>query len=228
MTNQQTHEVDAFQRVKKFGTDHAADFPPGSVGGQQFAKIAAAVPQAGAQAADQRSAIGDRGQATKTKAQIHPDLHDQMKAISESAHTLADLGTPGLDAKFRMPRSGGHGALLTAARQFKKDAEPLKAKFLGVNLPADFLETLDQTITDFDKATDDQTGGLEKQASSTAGLATTQADARKALRALRTIVPNTYRNNPTVLAEWVVASHIESGKAHRAEKPAPPNPAAPA
>lgn len=226
MTNVQNHEGDAFQRVKKFSTDHAADFPPASVGGQQFALVTAAVPQAQGQAAGQLSAKGDRGQATKTKGQIHPDLHDQCKAISESAHTLADLGATGLDAKFRMPRSGGNGALLTAARQFLKDATPMKTQFLSVNLPADFLDTLTQTISDFDSATDDQTGGLEGQASSTTGLANTNAAARKALRALNTIVRNTYKNNPVVLAEWTIASHIESGKAHHATQPTPPTPPA--
>lgn len=221
MTNVQTHETDAFQRIKKFQTDHAADFPAASTGGQQFAIVAAALPQAQSQAADQLSAKGDRGQATLTKGQIHPDLHDQLKAISESAHTLADLGTTGLDAKFRMPRSGGHGALLTSARQFLKDATPMKTQFLSVNMPADFLDTLTQTITNFDAATDDQTGGLEGQASSTVGLAGTNAAARKAMRALNTIVRNTYKNNPTVLAEWVIASHIDSAKAHHAAQPAP-------
>lgn len=226
MTNKQTRETDAFQRVKKFGADHAADFPTTSVGGQQFAIVTAAVPQAQSQAAGQLSGKGDRGQATKTKAQIHPDLHDQLKDIAESAHTLADLGVTGLDAKFRMPRSSGNGALLTAARQFLKDATPMKTQFLSVNLPADFLDTLDQTIDDFDSATDDQSGGLESQASSTTGLVNTSAAARKAMRVLNTIVKNTYKNNPAVLAEWMVASHIESGKAHRAAPPAPaPTPA---
>ena len=137
------------------------------------------MPQAQGQAVDQKSAQSDREQATLTKAQIHPDLHDQLKAISESAHTLADLGTPGLEAKFRMPRSAGHGALLTAARQFLKDATPMKAQFLTVNLPTDFLDTLDQTITNFDNATDDQTGGEGGQVSATVGLAGTNATARK-------------------------------------------------
>jgi len=50
-----------------------------------------------------------------------------------------------------------------------------------------------------------------------------------ALRALNTIVRNTYKNNPTVLAEWVIASHVESRKAHHAAQPAPaPTPAKPA
>lgn len=228
MTNVETHETDTFQRVKKFAADHADDFPATSVGGKQFAIVTAAVPQAQSQAAGQLSGKGDRGKATKTKAQIHPDLHDQLKAISESAHTLADLGTTGLDAKFRMPRSGGHGALLNAARQFLKDATPMKDQFLSVNLAADFLDTLTQTISDFDSATDDQTGGLEGQAISTAGLANTNAAARKALRALNTIVNNTYKTNPAVRAEWVIASHIESGKAHHATPPTPTPPAPPA
>ena len=220
MTNVQTHETDAFQRSKNFSLKYTAKFPAGSVGATLFAQVAAAVPQAQGQAVDQKSAQSDREKATLTKAQIHPDLHDELKAISESAYTLADLGTPGLEAKFRMPRSAGHGALLTAARQFFKDATPMKAQFLTVNLPTDFLDTLDQTITNFDNATDDQSGGEGGQVSATVGLAGTNATARKALRNLRTIVRNTFKNDPAVLAEWELASHIDSRKAHHAA-PAP-------
>jgi hypothetical protein len=119
--------------------------------------------------------------------------------------------------------------LLATARQFLQDATPMKVQFLSVNLPADFLGTLDQSITDFDAATDDQTGGLEDKAGATTGLADTHAAARQALRALNTIVRNTYKNNPAVLAEWTIASHIESRKVHQADKPAPtPAPPAPA
>ena len=224
MTNRQTHETDAYQRVKTFGTNHAADLAPTSVGGKQLAIVTAAVPQAQSQATDQKSAAGDRGKATLTKAHIHPDLYGQLHDISENAHTLADLGVTGLDAKFRMPRSGGHGALLTAARQFVKDATPLKDQFTGLNMPADFLDTLGTTITNFENATDDQSGGLKDQVVSTVGLGGTVGDARKALRVLNRVVRNTYKNNPTVLAEWEVASHIESGKAHHASPAPAPTP----
>lgn len=227
MTNIQTHETDTYQRVKNFGIAHAADLSATSVGGQQLAKVTAAVPQAKSQAVDQKSAAGDRTQATLTKAQIHPDLYGQLHDISENAHSLADLGVTGLDAKFRMPRSGGHGALLTAARQFLKDATPLKDKFIGLNLPTDFLDTLDKTIMNFENAQDDQAGGLAGQASATVGLAGTDSAARKALRVLDRIVRNTYKNNPTVLAEWTVASHIESGKAHHASPTPTPAPTTP-
>lgn len=228
MTNVQTHETDAFQRAKNFGLKYTAKFPVGTTGATLFAQVAAAVPQAESQAVDQKSAAGERAKATLTKAQIHPDLHDQLKAISDSAHTLADLGTPGLDAKFRLPRSAGHGALLTAARQFFKDATPLKAQFLTVNLPADFLDQLDQTITAFENSEDDQSGGVGSQVNATTSLAGTNATARKALRNLRTIVRNTFKHDPAVLAEWEVASHIDSRKAHHATPaPTPPTPPTP-
>ena len=226
MTTVQTHETDTFQRTKNFGLKYTAQFPVGSVGATLFAQVAAAVPQAQGQAADQKSAAGDRQKATLTKAEIHPDLHDQLKAISESAHTLADLGTTGLDAKFRLPRSAGHGAVLTAARQFLQDATPLKAAFLTVNLPADFLDHLDQTTKAFDNATDGQSTGQGEQVHATAGLAGTNATARKALRNLRTIVRNTFKHDPAVLAEWELASHIDTRKAHHASPTPAPTPAA--
>lgn len=221
MTNNQTHETDAFKRVKNFGLKYTVKFPAGSVPANLFAEVAAAVPQAQGAATDQESAKTDRAQASLTKANIHPDLHDQMRDINQAAHTLADLGTPGLEAKFRMPRSGGHDALLTAARQFLKDATPLKTQFLSVNMPADFLEHLEQTITAFESAVEEQADGLGDQVKATAGLAGTTAKARKALRNLRTIVRLTFKRDPAVLAEWEVASHIESRKAHHAPAPTP-------
>ena len=114
---------------------------------------------------------------------------------------------------------------MTNVQTHETDAFQRVKKF-ATDHAADFLDTLTQTISDVDSAIDDQTGGLEGQSSATVGLAATNAAARKAMRALNTIVNNTYKNNPAVRAEWVIASHIESGKAHHATQPTPPTPPA--
>lgn len=224
MENEQNHELDTFRRVKDFGEEHVADFGPDTVGGKQFAKIAAAVPEVDGEAVDQQSAKRSRAQATIAKKQTRPDLHTQLKIISESAHALAELGTPGLEAKFRMPRSGGHNALLTTARQFKADALPLKDEFLSVNMPADFIETLQSTIDEFGKESTEQGTGLQHQVGSTKELVVIIDEARKALRILNPIVRNTYRKQPEVLAAWTVASHVETTRAHH-KQTIPPTPA---
>ena len=46
-------------------------------------------------------------------------------------------------------------------------------------------------------------------------------DAGITLHVLNTIVPNTCKNNPQKLAEWVVASHVEKHTPVPRAKPAP-------
>jgi hypothetical protein len=77
-----------------------------------------------------------------------PYLGELLRARVASAAPA--FTTPGLDSKFRLPRTGNDQALLNAARAFAADAAPLKAEFLKLEMPSDFLERLNQLITDFE------------------------------------------------------------------------------
>jgi hypothetical protein len=54
-----------------------------------------------------------------------------------------------------------------------------------------------------------KTGGVETKSGATGGIAQTIHDATTALHILDTVVKNTYINNPTALAAWITASHVE-------------------
>ncbi len=213
--------------VAAFGVKHTADFPPASVGAQQFALVAAAVPTTDELAASQVSGSGLKKSGVVSKAVAHLLLHDELLGITDAAHSLALLGTTGLEGKFRMPRSAGDQALLNSARAYAADAAPFEAQFISLNIEPDFIAHLNTSITALESALATKTAGQGDEAVATGGLADATHKAAIALRVLGTIVPNKYKKNPAVLAEWATASHIEKHTpVPRAPKPAKPAAAA--
>jgi hypothetical protein len=225
MTQHESALTDMLKRVETFGLAHAADFPAGSLAAGKLADVTAALPQVNRLGADQVSGAGTAHSATRTKALTHAALHADLLAVSDNAHALARLGTPGLEHKFRLPRSGGHQALLNAARAFAADAAPLKDQFLSLNMPADFLDALNSHIEQFEAAMKTQTTGSGEQAGATAWVKDTLHTGFESVRVLDRIVRNTYAANPALLAEWTVASHV-TRPPHPA-KPQPPTPQPP-
>ena len=217
----ETSLLSTFKNVNAFGIKYASDFPPTSIGGQQFALVSAALPKAGDLAAQQVSGGGEKKAGVKSKATAYKQIHDDLLAISDAAHSLALLGTAGLQGKFLMPRNHGAQDMLNAARAFQKDATPLAAQFASVGLPADFLKQLDTDISDCEAAISAKTSGLKMQAGATGGIGDMAHKAAIALHVLNTVVRNTYKNDPAKLAEWTVASHVERHTPVPRAKPAP-------
>jgi hypothetical protein len=220
MKNQEIRTLDTLKRADAFHTANAVDFAAGSVGAKQFAAITDAVMQAGALGATQLTAGAEAHSSVLSQATLRLLIQDDLVHINRAAHSLALLGTPGVDGEFRMPRGNSGQKLLNAARAFITDATPLKAQFITLNLPADFLDTL-QTHTDaFETTLKSKARGKQTQAGATSGIADTAHNAVIALHVVDTIVRNTYKNDPAKLAEWTVASHVERA-ARKTAKPAP-------
>ena len=70
--------------------------------------------------AQQISAGRQKTAGVKSKAAAYLQLHDDLLAISDAAHSLVRLGTAGLDGKFHLPRNHGEQDILNAARAFKQ------------------------------------------------------------------------------------------------------------
>ncbi len=205
----ETHLLATFKTVSDFGAKYAADFPAASVGGQQFAIVTAAVPTGSNFGAKQVSGKADIKTSVNAKAVAYKQIHDDMAAIADAAHSLVLLGTPGIDGKFLMPHNNGGQALLNAARSFQTNATPLVAQFVSVGLDANFLTTLGNHITDFETAISAKSASKGAQAGATSELEDNAHKAAIALHVLDTIVTNKYKNDPAKLAEWTIASHVE-------------------
>jgi hypothetical protein len=209
-----------FKTVSAFGAKYAADFPATIMGGQQFALVTAAVPQTATLGAAQVSGTesAHTGVLAKVAGRFH--LHNDLHGIADASHSLALLGTAGLEGKFLMPRSGGDQALLNSARAFQADAAAFSTQFISLGLPATFITQLGTDITDFETAIKAKGTGVGAQAGATGGLEDTANKAAIALHVLKTIVPNVYKNDPAKLAEWATASHVEKHTPVPRAKPA--------
>jgi len=198
-----------FKTAAAFGAKYAVDFPATSTGGQQFALVTAAVPQTATLGAAQVSGTesAHAGVLFKVAGRFH--LHADLHGIADAAHSLALLGTAGLQGKFLMPRSGGDQALLDTARAFQTDAPAFSTQFISLGLPANFIAQLGTDIAGLEAAIKAKGTGVGVQAGATGGLEDAANKAALALHVLKTVVPNTYKNDPAKLAEWAAASHVE-------------------
>lgn len=219
----QTNRLTTFGRVVAFAGIHLADFSAASKAAGLLAIIRAAEADATGGGTAQLSSDGAARAGTLTKADFYDELYEDLRAINRTAKALA-AEVPGLDEKFRMPRSPSYAAVLTAARAFLKDAMPLKAEFIGYEMPADFLEDLQADIEAFEKAEDDQGTGKTQKAGATRTIAEAVIAGSEALRKLDALLRNKYRDQPAKLAEWFAASHVV--RAARKEKAKAPEPEA--
>src|SRR5205085_5394180 len=124
------------------------------------------------------------------------------------------------DDKFRLPRSNGDQALLNAARTFHADAEPLKAQFIEHDTPADFLDTLDGLISEFEQLLVAGHQSATAHIAASAAIDTQIERGMTAARRLDAIVRNKFRDDPAVLAAWESARHIERVGRKAPKKPA--------
>jgi hypothetical protein len=209
MKKQVVFALNTFKTASIFGTKYAVDFPATSIAGQQFAKIAAAVPKTSDLAALQVSGASDAHVGALSKATLRLLIHDDLSHINQAAHTLALLGTAGVDGKFRMTHSKGDQSLINNGRAFITEATPFKTQMIQLGLAADFLDTLKTHTDGFETAAKTKATGKQSQAGATAGMSDTAHNAAIALHIVDTIVRNTYKNDPQKLAEWTVASHVE-------------------
>ena len=218
MNDLERNYYNAFVSVRNFGAENAADFPAGSAGANNFAAIGAAVDEMEQSGATQTS--GASGQMTRQKATAMAEVREDLQAINRTARALA-VDNSGIGELFRMPHENNEQNLLAAARAFLTNAVPLKNQFIEFGLPADFLEDLQADITDFEQSVTEKHAATGEKVAATDAIGNAVQTGLEALRRLRAIVPNKYRDNPAKLAAWTTASHVERAAK---KKPQPPPP----
>ncbi|HEX8178408.1 MAG TPA: hypothetical protein VF525_02585 [Pyrinomonadaceae bacterium] len=223
MNDLETRRYEMMTRVRDYGATQTASFPPTSLGGEQFVIVGAAVEELQRHASAQTSGAGTARQGSTSRANARAALREDLQAITRTARVLA-LDVPGLESKFRLPRSGSDPALLNTARAFLADAEPLKTDFIRHELPADFLDDLAADIEKFERAINSQHTGKDTHVAATAAIDDALERGLKAVQRLDVIVRNKFHDDPAALAAWTSASHVARAPKH---KPVTPQPSAP-
>jgi hypothetical protein len=215
-----------FMRVRDFGVEHAADFSATSLGTQLFTRIGSIVDELDTHGASQVSSTGTAKQGTVSRSQARQALRDDLETINRTARAMA-VELPGLNDKFRVPREGNDQILLTAARAFATDVAPYVQNFVAHELPAGFVDDLNEDIEELEGAMGKQATGLGHRAAAIAAIDDTIDDGVTTVKKLDAIVKNKYINDSAVLAQWTSASHTERSPRHSAPQTPPAQPPAP-
>ena len=125
MDNHETHLLAACKTIAAFGAKYTADFPPATIGGQQFTLVSGCVPQEADLGAAQLSGEQQKKAGVNTKTTAAKQLHDDLLAITDAVHSLVLMGTPGLEGKFHLPRNhGAHRTCSTPRAPSRKTPPP--------------------------------------------------------------------------------------------------------
>jgi hypothetical protein len=224
MNDSENRRRQTFGRVQQFFLAHDSDFDSGSKGKILSTALGAIITELDGHAQAEASGMANQRQGTATRALARSALRDALEAINRTARAMADE-VPGLNDKFRMPAAGNDQILLTAARAFGAEAEPLASQFIAHELPANFLADLDTRIAALETAINNQSSGSVNHVSMHEAIDDAIDRGINVVRKLDAIVRNKYTNNPAVLAEWTSSSHTE--RAPRHSHPTPPNPQSP-
>lgn len=209
MNDQERNYYNTFVRVRDFGLENAGDFPPDSAAAENFALFASGVAEIESLGALQVS--GAPAQAVMDKEIALAELRAEMRAINSTARALA-VDTPGIGELFRTPHSNNEQQILAAARAFHDNAGTFSAQFINCGLSKNFLLNLETAITNYSLAVSRKNEALDERVGATANLGAIVKNLLKALRRLRGIIPNIYRDRPAKLAGWMSASHVERRK----------------
>jgi hypothetical protein len=206
-------------RVRQFGEAHARSFPAGSRAAELLTQVTAIIASIESQAATQQTHARAAKETTAHKETAFKALKEQMEAIYRTARTATS--TPGLRDKFRLPRGAGVQVWLAAARSFADEAELNKDEFIRRGMDADFVDTLRASTATVDASVNTKAQKSSAKVGATKAVGEAAEEGRAAVRELDAVVRNVFHNDPSVLAEWESASHVE--RATRHAKPETPS-----
>jgi hypothetical protein len=214
-------------RIADFGEAHADSFDAGSKGGTALANIRTTLTEVGKLDATRNTGDSKAKQGTSIKREARASLRSQLANISRTAKTIS-LDMPEVKDKFRTPNGNVNDqTLLGIARSFVVEATPLRDKFIEYDMPEDFLDTLNKSLTDFEKAINQQNTGVGTRTSAISAIEVALERGEAEAKRLDTIVRNKFRVDPSTLAAWESAQHLEhagKGKPAASKPPEAPTP----
>jgi hypothetical protein len=219
MNSKQSRRLAMLGRVIGFRKRRATDFPEGSKGAELLDLVAKAEADATVSSTEQVSGGGETRSGSATKEELYDSLLEDLRAISATAKPIAKT-FPNVNEKFRLPRSISQISIITTARAFLKDAQPLADEFVKYELSPSFLTDLAADILAYERAEDVQGDGLGKRVGATRTIVKAIADGYEAVKDVDPLIKNKYKHAPAVLAEWRTASRVE--RAPRKAKEVPP------
>lgn len=206
--------VSRIQAVLSFLSANASSFAGVARVGQLQTQLEATLATMQGLAEQQSSDQGDVGSAVRSKSALLEAVLDDLRLIARTARAMS-IETPGTEDRFRLPRSNGEDAILSTARQFATDAEPMASEFQSYGLPADFLADLQADVAAYSELQGQKDAALQSRVGAVSGLDESISQSSQIVDTLNAIVRNVLRDDSAKLAAWRTAMRLENLRAHR-------------
>jgi len=196
-------------RVREFNAQRIADFSETGVGREFFEDLIAAIANAHRLGEEQTTGLGHARQGTLSRRDARAALQRAVDAIFRIARAL------GREGEFQRPANDTDEALLNTAQSYARNALPLKAQFIKYEMPASFIDDLNEDIADLEAARASQGNAVGDHVSASAALDDALDHCDDIVRKEDPIMKTKYANDPGTLAEWISASHVERAPRRR-------------
>ena len=200
-------------------------FPAGSKGAQAFTRFNSAIEEVENLDASRETGARTSKQGTLSKRDARERLLQSVAAIGRTSDVIA-LDDPSFKGKYKSPRSNVNDQeLLAVARSFATNALPDKTRFIEYDMPADFLDTHNAAIADFEQAVNQQNEGASTRKGARASIDDALARAEQELERCDTALRNKVKD-AGVLSAWESARRLERApQKQKAKQVAAPTPA---
>lgn len=203
MTIYQDRQKNRIERSVKYIDDRQGDFASGSKALTLRDELKSMLGEFSA--AGQEPKVAGKGSRSYTSAKLSAlnALREDLVAIARSAEVIA-AGNSKFKNTFILPDRRRKNELAEAARQFIKDAGPIKDEFLALEMKPNFLEQLQTRLEAYETA---QGGGGQKpekgaRVVATDAVSTLVSRGSLALDVLDVVVSNKYSEDEAALKAW--------------------------
>lgn len=214
-------KLNMFKGLKRFLTDNV--FTPANARATAAeAQLDNSITALESAAEKQVGGFGQAGSGVAARRFQARELRNSLKQVNLTAREMEE-DIPGISEKFQLPRTKAYVALKATAQSIITEATPLSADFVSYGLPATFLTDLTEMLTDFESATGEKIGGVNKRKMGTVSLEAKAALGMSAAKRLNACVRNHFRDQPEIIAAWAAARRIEAAPRRDSEEQTPPS-----
>ena len=204
------------QRVIAFAVSEPQRFPEGSVQQAILQQITRATEILSEHVVSQSSTHGRSAAATSERSAARSELRVQLEAIARTARAL------GL-SQFLLPAARHDTALVHVGAAWAQQAEPVKAAFIELQLPGDFLERLKSAVERLQKSVQQSTVSKSARMAATKSIDACRVEVFSLLQRLDPVLENLLSAEPTALSAWRHARRVERGSSRRVSRLSAPD-----
>ena len=201
--------IEKTDREKIYIISQADDFPAGSPVALISAEIDAKIADFLARDAVLDASFGGKLQAQAVKGDTRDFLIANLFDIATAAHAVGDELVPNITARYLLPSPRTAQNLINTAETWHRETAPHEELFIKNGLDADFRGNLLNAKEDFQKALDAVFNSSLGNIEAFEQLEALMLDIMNHTRRRSALVHLKYKNNPSKLASWIIASHLD-------------------